>query len=72
MTPAEYHDGTKHRFDAFYGIGPNGNLWVEGCDVKDLADRFGAQILITNAYILGKGTLREAVLREGSVHLCSC
>ncbi len=32
---------------------------------KDVASRFGAQILITNAYILGKGPLREAVLREG-------
>ncbi|HLE54147.1 MAG TPA: tRNA guanosine(15) transglycosylase TgtA [Thermoplasmata archaeon] len=31
----------------------------------DLASRFRAQILITNAYILGKGTLREQVLREG-------
>jgi 7-cyano-7-deazaguanine tRNA-ribosyltransferase len=32
---------------------------------RDLATRFGAEILITNAYILGKGTLREAVLKEG-------
>lgn len=32
---------------------------------KDLASRFGAQILITNAYILGKGSLRETVLRDG-------
>ncbi|HKZ48835.1 MAG TPA: tRNA-guanine(15) transglycosylase, partial [Thermoplasmata archaeon] len=31
----------------------------------DLASRFGAQALITNAYILGKGSLREQVLREG-------
>ena len=31
----------------------------------ELASRFGAEILITNAYILGKGSLREAVLREG-------
>ncbi len=31
----------------------------------DLASRFGAQILITNAYILGKGPLRESVLRQG-------
>ncbi len=31
----------------------------------DLASRFGAQILITNAYILGKGALRDAVLRDG-------
>ncbi len=32
---------------------------------KELASRFGAQILITNAYILGKGALREPVLRQG-------
>lgn len=31
----------------------------------DLASRFGAEILITNAYILGKGSLREAVLKDG-------
>ncbi len=31
----------------------------------DLATRFGAEILITNAYILGKGALRDAVLRDG-------
>src|SRR2546425_9818217 len=32
---------------------------------KDLADRFRAEILITNAYILGKSPAREAVLRAG-------
>jgi len=32
---------------------------------RDLASRFRAEILITNAYILGKGTLRETVLRDG-------
>ena len=32
---------------------------------KDLASLFGAEILITNAYILGKGGLRESVLRQG-------
>ncbi len=31
----------------------------------DLASRFGAQIVITNAYILNKGSLRDEVLREG-------
>ncbi len=33
----------------------------------DLASRFGAEILITNAYILGKGPQREDLLR-GGVH----
>lgn len=32
---------------------------------RDLASRFGAQILITNAYILGKGALREPALQQG-------
>src|SRR5437879_12928125 len=32
---------------------------------KELADRFRAEILITNAYILGKSPDREAVLRDG-------
>ncbi len=32
---------------------------------RDLAERFHAEILITNAYILSKGDLREAVLRQG-------
>ncbi len=31
----------------------------------ELASRFGAEILITNAYILGKGDLREAALSRG-------
>ncbi len=32
---------------------------------SDLASRFGAEILITNAYILGKSPRREAILRDG-------
>src|SRR5438132_1708746 len=32
---------------------------------KDLAVRFGAQILITNAYILGKSPDRDAIVRDG-------
>lgn len=32
---------------------------------KDLAARFGAQILVTNAYILGKSPERDAIVREG-------
>ena len=31
----------------------------------DLAARFGAEIVITNAYILGKGPQREAMIRDG-------
>lgn len=32
---------------------------------RDLSDRFGAQAIITNAYILGRGEHRETVLQEG-------
>src|SRR5207244_11109572 len=32
---------------------------------RDLATRFGAQILITNAYILRKSPSRAAILRDG-------
>lgn len=32
---------------------------------EELASEFGAEILITNAYIVGKEPLREAVLRQG-------
>src|SRR5437879_11738035 len=31
----------------------------------DLANRFHAEILITNAYILGRGPHRDSVLRQG-------
>jgi diaminopimelate decarboxylase len=33
-------------FGEFIGIGPNGNLWVEDCDVAELADRFGTPLFI--------------------------
>jgi len=42
LTPRNY----KVNFGEFYGIGPNGNLWVEDCDVKGLADRFGTPLFI--------------------------
>lgn len=45
---------TKH-YGQFLGIGPNGNLWVDGCDVKDLADSFG-----TPLYIVSENELRHS------------
>ena len=42
LTPRQY----KVNYGEFYGIGPNGNLWVEDCDVKALADRFGTPLFI--------------------------
>lgn len=40
-------------FGEFIGVGPNGNLWVEECDVADLAARFG-----TPLYIISESQLR--------------
>lgn len=33
-------------YGEFIGVGPNGNLWVEGCDVADLAARFGTPLFV--------------------------
>jgi diaminopimelate decarboxylase len=50
LTPPEY----STRFGEFFGIGPNGNLWVDGCDVAELADRYG-----TPLYIISENQLRH-------------
>src|SRR5262249_1178905 len=42
LTPRKY----KVNYGEFYGIGLNGNLWVEDCDAKTLADRFGTPLFI--------------------------
>jgi len=42
LTPKAY----RKSFAEFIAIGPNGNLWVEDCDVKQLADRFGTPLYI--------------------------
>ena len=42
IAPREY----KTSFGEFIGVGPNGNLWVDGCDVKELADRFGTPLFL--------------------------
>jgi diaminopimelate decarboxylase len=44
----------KASFGEFIGIGPNGNLWVDGCDVAKLAERFG-----TPLYIISENQLRH-------------
>jgi diaminopimelate decarboxylase len=49
IEPPEY----KTSFGQFIGIGANRNLWVDGCDVKYLADRFG-----TPLYIISENQLR--------------
>ena len=42
LTPRQY----ATNFGEFIGIGPNGNLWVEDCDVAALAERFGTPLFI--------------------------
>ena len=42
LIPRKY----QTNFGEFIGIGENGNLWVEDCDVKELADRFGTPLFI--------------------------
>lgn len=49
LTPRHY----STQFGEFIGVGPNGNLWVDGCDVNDLAARFG-----TPLYIMSENQLR--------------
>jgi diaminopimelate decarboxylase len=42
LTPGTY----KETYGEFVGVGPNGNLWVDGCDVADLATEFGTPLFI--------------------------
>ncbi|TKD49984.1 diaminopimelate decarboxylase family protein [Sphingomonas baiyangensis] len=50
LTPPEYSTS----FGEYVGIGPNGNLWVDGCDVAELADRYG-----TPLYVISENQLRH-------------
>jgi diaminopimelate decarboxylase len=50
LTPPGY----QVSFGEFFGIGSNGNLWADGCDVAGLADRFG-----TPLYIVSENQLRH-------------
>jgi diaminopimelate decarboxylase len=49
LEPRKY----KENFGEFIGIGPNGNLWVDGCDVAVLAEKFE-----TPLYIISENQLR--------------
>ncbi len=42
LNPPSY----ETRYGAFIGIGSNGNLWVDGCDVADLARQFGTPLFV--------------------------
>ena len=44
LKPNDY----KESYGEFIGVGPNGNLWVEGCDVADLAARFGTPLFLVS------------------------
>ncbi|WP_439544914.1 diaminopimelate decarboxylase family protein [Sandarakinorhabdus sp.] len=51
LQPPEY----AVAFGDYIGIGPNGNLWVDGCDVADLAAKYG-----TPLYIISENQLRTS------------
>lgn len=38
--------GYEVNFGEFIGVGKNGNLWIEGCEVAELAERFGTPLFI--------------------------
>ena len=42
ITPRKY----QKNFSDYVGIGKNGNLWVEDCDVEDLVKKYGSPLLI--------------------------
>ena len=44
LKPREY----RENYGEFIGVGPNGNLWVEDCDVAELADRFGTPLFLVS------------------------
>ena len=44
LTPKKYTEN----YGEFIGVGPNGNLWVEDCDVAELAAEFGTPLFIVS------------------------
>jgi len=42
LTPRKY----KENYGEFIGVGSNGNLWVEDCDVAELVEKFGSPLFI--------------------------
>jgi diaminopimelate decarboxylase len=44
LTPPKYNTS----FGEFIGIGPNGNLYVDGCDMQELAARFGTPLFVVS------------------------
>ncbi|MBO68025.1 MAG: diaminopimelate decarboxylase [Acidiferrobacteraceae bacterium] len=62
MIPKTY----KTNYGEFIGIGGNGNLWVEDCDVEELADKFGSPLLIISEsqFRYGYRKFRDAFRRR--------
>jgi diaminopimelate decarboxylase len=56
----------KKNFSEFIGIGPNGNLWVEGCDVRELVARFGSPLYVIseNQFRLAYRNWRDAFAKR--------
>lgn len=50
LNPGKY----STTFGEFIGVGPNGNLFVDGCDVQELAEKYG-----TPLYIISENQLRQ-------------
>ena len=44
LTPRTFNPN----FGEFIGVGPNGNLWIDGCDVADLAREFGTPLFLVS------------------------
>ncbi len=44
LTPTKY----KENYGEFIGVGPNGNLWMEDCDVAALAAEFGTPLFLVS------------------------
>lgn len=44
LTPTKY----KENYGEFIGVGPNGNLWMEDCDVAELAAEFGTPLFLVS------------------------
>jgi len=55
MSPPLVSRAYSQHFGDFIGVGANGNLWVEDCDVTDLVARFG-----TPLYIISEAQLRSS------------
>ena len=61
LTPKKY----KENYGEFIGVGANGNLWVEDCDVADLVKEFGSPLFIISESQF-RYTYRHIMNQEGA------